>query len=73
MSNAAPAVERIVNGSVESNKTGWSASSGVMTKSSSDHAHTGVRKTWLSGYGSGNTEYVYQQLALPGTPPPPRP
>ncbi|HVF34874.1 MAG TPA: Ig-like domain-containing protein [Candidatus Saccharimonadia bacterium] len=65
--NAAAAVERIVNGTFESGKTGWTATSGVITKNSSVAAHGGVWKAWLNGYGSANTETAYQSVAIPST------
>ncbi|MHB8911078.1 MAG: Ig-like domain-containing protein [Lysobacter sp.] len=65
VSNTAPPVERIVNGGFESGKTSWTASSGVITKSTTYAAHTGVWKAWLNGYGSANTEYVWQSVAIP--------
>ena len=63
--NSAPAVERITNSSFESGKIGWSAASGVITKNSTYAAKTGSWKAWLNGYGSANTEYVYQSVAIP--------
>lgn len=65
--NSAPPVERIVNGGFESGKTGWTATSGVITKSSTYAARTGVWKAWLNGYGSTNTEYAYQTVSIPAT------
>ncbi|MDE2406741.1 MAG: CehA/McbA family metallohydrolase [Xanthomonadaceae bacterium] len=65
--NSAPAVERLLNGSFESGKTSWAASSGVITNSSTYAARTGTWKAWLNGYGKANTEYVYQSVAIPAT------
>jgi len=67
VANSAPPVERISNGGFESGKTGWTGSSGVITKSNSYAAHTGSWKAWLNGYGTANTEYVYQTVSLPST------
>ena len=67
VSNTAPAVERIVNGGFESGKTSWTAPSGVVTKNSTYAAHAGVWKAWLNGFGSANTEYVWQSVAIPAT------
>ncbi len=63
----APAVERIVNGGFESGKTGWAASNGVITKSNSYAGHSGSWKAWLNGYGTTNTEYLRQSVAIPAT------
>lgn len=63
--NSAPPVEHIVNGSFESGKTGWSATSGAITKSRTYAANTGVWKAWLNGYGSANTEFAYQTVSIP--------
>jgi len=67
VSNTAPPVERIVNGGFESGKTSWTASNGVVTKSTTYAAHTGIWKAWLNGFGSANTEYVWQSVAIPAT------
>lgn len=65
VSNTAPAVERVANGGFESGKTGWTASNGVITKNSTYPARSGTWKAWLNGYGSANTEFVYQSVAIP--------
>ncbi len=65
VSNTAPAVERIVNGGFESGKVSWTASNGVITKNTTYAAHAGVWKAWLNGFGSANTEYVWQSVAIP--------
>lgn len=65
ITNAAPAVERMLNGGFESGKTSWTASNGVVTKNSTYAAHAGVWKAWLNGFGSANTEYVWQSVAIP--------
>ncbi len=63
--NSAPPVERILNGGFESGKTNWSAPNGVVTKNSTYPAKTGIWKAWLNGYGSANTEYLYQSVSIP--------
>ncbi|MCY7355301.1 MAG: Ig-like domain-containing protein [Lysobacter sp.] len=65
VSNTAPPVERIVNGGFESGKISWTASNGVVTKSTTYAAHTGIWKAWLNGFGSASTEYVWQSVAIP--------
>lgn len=58
-------VERIVNGSFESGTASWTATSGVITSSSSVAAHGGSWKAWMNGYGSAATDTVYQSVAIP--------
>ena len=65
VSNTAPPVERIVNGGFESGKTNWTATNGVVTKNSTYAGHTGTWKAWLNGFGSANTEFVWQSVAIP--------
>ena len=60
-----PAVELVVNGGFESGKTGWTASTGVITKNSTYAGHAGTWKAWLNGFGSANTEYVRQSIGIP--------
>ena len=38
-----------------------------MTKSSGQAARTGSWKAWLNGFGSANTEFVWQSVAIPAT------
>jgi hypothetical protein len=45
--------------------SGWTATSGVITTSSGEPAHTGSYKAWLNGYGSANTDTVSQTLTVP--------
>lgn len=60
-------VERIVNGGFESGTGSWTATSGVITSSSSVAAHGGSWKAWMNGYGSTATDTVYQSVAIPAT------
>lgn len=60
-------VERVANGGFESGNTGWTATSGVITNSSSYAAHTGTWKAWLNGWGSSNTESIRQSVTIPST------
>lgn len=53
------------NGS--SNPAPWTASSGVISNSSSEPPHAGSWDAWLDGYGSTHTDSVSQSAALPGT------
>ena len=67
VNNTVTLVERLLNGSFESGKTNWTATNGVITKSTGYPAKTGSWKAWLNGYGSANTEFVYQTVAIPST------
>ena len=67
VNNPVTLVERLTNTSFESGSTGWSATSGVITKSNTYAAKTGTWKAWLNGFGSANTEFVYQTVTIPST------
>ncbi|MFG2360106.1 putative Ig domain-containing protein [Streptomyces mirabilis] len=53
------------NPGFESGNTTWSASSGVITNSSSEAAHAGSYKAWLDGYGSTHTDTLSQSVTIP--------
>ncbi|MGH8460576.1 MAG: PPC domain-containing protein [Stenotrophobium sp.] len=53
------------NGS--SNPAPWTASSGVVSNSSSEPPHAGTWDAWLDGYGSSHTDTVSQTVTLPST------
>ncbi|MEV0839553.1 hydrolase [Actinocatenispora sera] len=55
----------ISNAGFESGSTGWSASSGVITSSSQEPAHTGSYKAWLDGYGTAHTDTLSRSVAVP--------
>ncbi|MGC4893504.1 M28 family peptidase [Micromonospora sp. DT31] len=55
----------IGNSSFESGTSPWTASSGVITNSSSQAARTGSYKAWMNGYGSTRTETLSQSVTLP--------
>ncbi|WP_328421041.1 M4 family metallopeptidase [Micromonospora sp. NBC_00389] len=57
--------QKLANPGFESGATGWTASSGVITNSSSQPARTGSYKAWLNGYGSTRTETLAQSVSLP--------
>ncbi|MER7930414.1 hydrolase [Streptomyces sp. NPDC096057] len=53
------------NNGFESGNTTWSASSGVITNSSSEAARTGSYKAWLDGYGTATTDTLSQSVSIP--------
>ncbi|MFF4352953.1 M4 family metallopeptidase [Streptomyces sp. NPDC001530] len=53
------------NPGFESGNTTWTATSGVITNSSSQAAHGGSYKAWLDGYGSTHTDTLSQSVAIP--------
>lgn len=55
------------NPGFESGATVWSATSGVITSSTSRPARTGSWKAWLNGYGSTHTDTLSQSVTLPAT------
>ncbi|ASW55449.1 M4 family metallopeptidase [Plantactinospora sp. KBS50] len=57
--------QKLTNPGFESGSTGWSATSGVITSSSSQPAHGGSYKAWLDGYGSTHTDTLTQSVTIP--------
>ncbi|MGB2571940.1 M28 family peptidase [Micromonospora citrea] len=55
----------IGNGGFESGTTPWTATSGVITNSTSQPARTGSYKAWLDGYGSTHTDTLSQSVTVP--------
>ncbi|WP_406010653.1 hydrolase [Streptomyces sp. NBC_00637] len=53
------------NSGFESGATTWSATSGVITNSSSESARTGSYYAWLGGNGTAGTETLSQSAAIP--------
>lgn len=45
----------------------WTASSGVISNSSSEPAHTGSWDAWLDGYGTTHTDTVAQAVTIPAS------
>src|SRR5205823_3495080 len=45
----------------------WTASSGVVSNSTSQAAHAGSWKAWLDGYGATHTDTLLQQVAISST------
>ncbi|MGW3915299.1 hydrolase [Streptomyces sp. NPDC005070] len=59
------AAQLLANQGFESGSTSWTATSGVITNSSSEAARTGSYKAWLNGYGSANTDTLSQSVTIP--------
>ncbi|MFJ3664916.1 M4 family metallopeptidase [Streptomyces sp. NPDC090106] len=55
----------LANQGFESGSTSWTATSGVITSSSSQAARTGSYKAWLDGYGSTHTDTLSQSVTIP--------
>lgn len=55
----------LANPGFESGSTSWSASSGVITNSTSEAAHGGSYKAWLDGYGTATTDTLSQSVTVP--------
>ncbi|MCX4458841.1 M4 family metallopeptidase [Streptomyces sp. NBC_01728] len=53
------------NAGFESGNTTWTATSGVITNSSSEAAHAGSYKAWMDGYGSTHTDTLSQSVTIP--------
>jgi len=64
---APPSPNLLGNGGFESGPSSWTATSGVITPSTSRPAHTGTWKAWLGGTGRRGTQYVQQQVTVPTT------
>ncbi|MEU7321188.1 hydrolase [Streptomyces griseoviridis] len=59
------AAQLLGNNGFESGNTTWSASSGVITNSSSKSARTGSYYAWLDGYGTATTDTLSQSVTVP--------
>jgi Zn-dependent metalloprotease len=55
----------LTNGGFESGSTGWTASSGVVTSSTSGVPHAGSWYAWLDGYGTTHTDTLSQAFTVP--------
>jgi hypothetical protein len=67
INNPVVETQRLLNPGFESGAANWTATSGVITSSTSRPARTGSWKAWLNGRGSANTQTLYQQVAIPST------
>ena len=59
------AAQLLGNPGFESGNTTWTATSGVITTSSSEAARTGSYKAWLDGYGTATTDTLSQAVSIP--------
>ncbi|MCX5366076.1 hydrolase [Streptomyces sp. NBC_00124] len=59
------AAQLLGNNGFESGSTTWTATSGVITNSSSQSARTGSYYAWLDGYGSAHTDTLSQAVTVP--------
>ncbi|MET7685830.1 hydrolase [Streptomyces sp. NPDC005423] len=59
------AAQLLGNNGFESGSTTWSASSGVITNSSSQSARSGSYYAWLDGYGTATTDTLSQAVTIP--------
>ncbi|MFF5174454.1 M4 family metallopeptidase [Micromonospora sp. NPDC000089] len=57
--------QKLLNPGFESGAVNWSASSGVITNSTSQAAHGGSYKAWLDGYGTTHTDTLSQSVSIP--------
>ncbi|MET9172320.1 hydrolase [Streptomyces misionensis] len=53
------------NSGFESGNTVWSGSSGVISNSTSEPAHSGSYDAWLDGYGTATTDTLSQTVTIP--------
>ena len=59
------AAQLLGNNGFESGSTTWSASSGVITNSTSQSARSGSYYAWLDGYGTATTDTLSQSVTIP--------
>ncbi|MFF4260148.1 M4 family metallopeptidase [Streptomyces sp. NPDC001663] len=64
-SGSCTSAQLLGNQGFESGNTTWTASSGVITNSSSQSAHGGSYYAWLDGYGSPHTDTLSQSVTIP--------
>ncbi|MEH0844212.1 M4 family metallopeptidase [Micromonospora sp. CPCC 205711] len=57
--------QKLANPGFESGNVSWSATSGVITNSTSQAAHGGSYKAWMDGYGSTHTDTLSQSVSIP--------
>jgi subtilisin family serine protease len=57
----------LLNPGFESGNINWGADAGVITNSTGRTPRTGTWYAWLNGYGSSNTDYLYQDVTIPAS------
>ncbi|MCW3844039.1 M4 family metallopeptidase [Micromonospora yasonensis] len=57
--------QKLANPGFESGNVSWSATSGVITSSTGQAAHSGSWKAWLDGYGTTHTDTLSQSVTIP--------
>jgi hypothetical protein len=67
VSNGGTLQQLLGNPGFESGNVTWTATSGVITNSTSQAAHSGSWKAWLDGYGTSHTDTLWQQVSIPAT------
>jgi hypothetical protein len=67
INNPVVETQMLLNPGFESGAVNWTATSGVITSSTSRPARTGSWKAWLNGRGTANTQTLYQQVAIPSS------
>jgi hypothetical protein len=70
VSNSSPGTttELIGNGGFENGSTNpspWTVTSGVVSSSTTEPAHSGSWKAWLDGYGTNHTDSILQTVSIP--------
>jgi subtilisin family serine protease len=61
----APGTQLLLNPGFESGNVNWVADAGVITDATGNTPASGFWYAWLNGYGTSNTDYVYQQVTIP--------
>jgi hypothetical protein len=67
VSNGGALQQLLGNPGFESGNVTWTATSSVITNSTSQAAHSGSWKAWLDGYGTSHTDTLWQQVTIPAT------
>ncbi|MFJ8579576.1 M4 family metallopeptidase [Micromonospora sp. NPDC093277] len=57
--------QKLANPGFESGNVSWTTTSGVITNSTGQAAHSGSYKAWLDGYGTTHTDTLSQSVTIP--------
>jgi Zn-dependent metalloprotease len=60
-------VELLLNNGFETGTTPWTQTAGVIDSATSPAAYAGTFKAWMCGYGTAQTDYIYQTVTIPST------